>query len=76
MTIYRDFEIRPSLVSYHPGTDWTYSHVDYDGAEDAFDNRCGYAASEAACRAEIDDWYADQDEADEAASEALGAEDW
>lgn len=34
--------------------DWHYYHNDFDGAEDSGDNRCGSAASEEACRAEVD----------------------
>ena len=53
-TTYRGYRISPSLVSYMPSSDWCFAHEDYDGAPDGGDNRCGYAASPEACRAEID----------------------
>lgn len=58
---YRGFDIYPSLVSYHPKTDYTYTHQDYDGAPDAYDNRAGFCGSPEECRAEIDEWYLDQE---------------
>ena len=65
---YRDFKIRPSLVSYMAATDWTYTHKDYDPtpvyADDGpSDNRCGYAGSIEAAKAEIDEWYSEQEAA-------------
>lgn len=36
--------------------DWHFAHVDFDGAPDANDNRCGHAASLEAAKAEIDAW--------------------
>lgn len=39
--------------------DWTYVHDDYDGAEDSGDRRCGYAGSIEECKADIDEWEAD-----------------
>ena len=48
-------------ISYDPPPvpgrqfDWQYVHKDYDGAEDAGDNRAGSAASWDACLSEIDD---------------------
>ena len=36
---------------------WTYCHDDYDGAADSGDHRYGYAATEAACKAEIDERF-------------------
>lgn len=44
--------------------DWEATHPDYDGAEDANDNRCLHAGSRAAIQAEIDEWYADNEEYD------------
>ena len=35
--------------------DWHYVHKDFDGAPDANDNRCGSAASFAACLNECDE---------------------
>jgi hypothetical protein len=65
---YRDFEIRPSLVSYMPQSDWTYTHKDYDPtpvyADDGpSDNRCGYAGSVEEAKAEIDEFYSEQEAA-------------
>lgn len=34
---------------------YCYVHDDYDGAEDANDNRCGFAPTIEACKAEIDE---------------------
>lgn len=34
--------------------DWQFVHVDYDGAEDALDFRCGSAENIEACKSEID----------------------
>ena len=42
--------------------DWHFVHDDYDGAEDANDNRHGHAASVEECKAEIDDWHEEQGE--------------
>lgn len=39
--------------------DWQFHHDDYDGAEDSRDPRCGFAASEAECREQID-WIEDE----------------
>lgn len=39
---------------------YTYCHDDYDGAPDANDGRCGYAASIEACKVEIDEEYYDE----------------
>ena len=40
--------------------DWHFVHRDFDGAEDAGDNRCGSAPSEQECRDEIDALEDDQ----------------
>lgn len=37
------------------GNDWHYVHDDYDGAEDAGDNRAGSEATLEACKTEIDE---------------------
>jgi|GEM_PF-2848143 len=37
-----------------------YHHQDWDGAEDAFDVRCGYAASVEDAKRAIDDFEAEQ----------------
>jgi hypothetical protein len=60
-TVYREFHIGRSMVSYMPSTDWHYAHDDYDGAEDANDTRCGYAPSLEAAKSDIDEWWFDQE---------------
>ena len=53
---YRDYKIEPCtepVMSDH--YDWQFCHVDYDGAPDAMDNRCGYEDSVALCMVEIDE---------------------
>jgi len=50
---YRNYRIY--LNDYGPYTcTYTYAHDSYDGAEDAYDNRCGYGATIEECKAEID----------------------
>jgi hypothetical protein len=39
------------------GDEWTYSHDDWDGAEDSGDDRIGHASTVEACKAEIDERY-------------------
>lgn len=56
---YREFHIFPSSVSYMRSTDWSYSHDDYDGADDSNDNRCGHGASIEECKREIDLYWED-----------------
>lgn len=53
---YRDYLIRhnPKPVA-SSRYDYDFAHVDYDGAPDAKDNRCGCAASVAEAKQEIDD---------------------
>ncbi len=34
--------------------DWQWSHEDFDGAPDAYDNRCGTSASLEQAKADID----------------------
>ena len=38
----------------HDGRTWEYAHTDYDESADAFDSRCGYAASVDAAKRAID----------------------
>lgn len=45
-------------VTYDYGTPIAFSHDDFDGAPDANDNRCGYAASVEEAKAEIDEMEA------------------
>lgn len=40
--------------------DWSATHPDYDGAEDANDNRHVAASTREAVMAEIDAWFAEQ----------------
>jgi hypothetical protein len=58
--VYREFHIGRSMVSYMPATDWCYVHDDYDGADDANDDRCGHAPSVEAAKSEIDEWWFEQ----------------
>lgn len=50
---YRGYRIEydPKPIPASCGVDWSFVHQDYDGPED---RRCGCAASESACREEID----------------------
>jgi hypothetical protein len=41
------------------GNDWHYVHDDYDGAEDAGDNRAGSETTLEACKIEIDERFFD-----------------
>lgn len=52
-TVYRDYIISPG--SFGPGDRFSFAHDDYDGAEDAFDHRCGYGATVEDCKAQIDE---------------------
>lgn len=51
---YRNFWIGIASVSYSSQFDYWWQHEDFDGEGDS---RCGYAASIEACKAEIDNWY-------------------
>lgn len=54
---YGKWWIYPNDFTAHPEAwrvAWSFVHDDFDGAEDAGDHRCGYAATVEACRAEID----------------------
>lgn len=60
--LYRNFEIRPSMVSYSKEHDFTWSHIDYDPTPEhsydgPSDNRIGTAASVTECKRQIDEWY-------------------
>lgn len=60
-TYYRGFTITHDVLPIpYRGGDWQYVHDDYDGAEDAHDNRYGHAASLEACKAEIDELLEDE----------------
>lgn len=51
---YRGYTIRPNDCNIDARCDWVFAHDDYDGAEDSGDHRCGWGASIAECRREID----------------------
>lgn len=53
---YRGFRIYKSWSGF---VNWEYVHDDYDGAEDARDNRCGYGQTIDECKAEIDECWPD-----------------
>ena len=38
----------------HPQCEYEFVHDDYDGADDANDNRCGYGKTVEECKQEID----------------------
>lgn len=63
MSTYRDF-----IISFNPppipvrDCDWHAVHKDYDGTEDGNDHRYFHSRSEADCKAQIDDWHAEQAE--------------
>ena len=64
-TAYRDWHIDfdpPPIPTRN--CDWQFWHDDFDGAEDANDNRCGYAASLEEAKAEIDLWYDEREMTD------------
>lgn len=52
---YKDYQIvyRPKQIPTND-YDYDYGHDDYDGAPDAFDNRCGCCGSIEQCKKEID----------------------
>lgn len=54
-SVYRGFEIWHMRTSVPPTEgDWEFSHVDYDGAEDANDDRLGSGCSVDDCKSQID----------------------
>lgn len=58
---YRDFRIyyEPPPIPVRD-CDWHWVHEDYDGAEDANDNRYGHASSLEAAKSAIDEWHFDR----------------
>lgn len=52
--------------------DWQATHPDYDGAEDAEDNRICVGGSRAEVQAEIDEWIADNETCPRNASARAG----
>jgi hypothetical protein len=52
---YRGYRIYRSDYVPMAGTEFSFVHEDYDGAEDSNDNRHGYAANVEAAKAEIDE---------------------
>lgn len=56
---YRGFRIY--YAPFVMGHDWSYQHDDYDGAEDAGDNRAGTEADLEACKDAIDDRFFDDE---------------
>lgn len=54
------------LIDYNPppipvrNCDWQFWHKDFDGAEDAGDNRCGHSSTLIDCMNEIDDYEDDR----------------
>lgn len=62
-TIYRQYEITldPKPVPSHIAGDYSFVHMDYDGAPDGNDNRCGDAQSIADAKAQIDEQIADRE---------------
>ncbi len=49
-----DYKITPATNGDAEHFAWQFCHVDYDGAPDAYDNRCGLAQTPDECRDEID----------------------
>jgi hypothetical protein len=56
---YRRYSIRYDRKPLSGFGDWTFSHVDYDGAPDGGDHRVGYGETVKDCREEIDAQYED-----------------
>jgi hypothetical protein len=52
---YRGYRIYPSDYVPMKGTEFSFTHEDYDGAEDANDNRGGHAGSIEDAKAQIDE---------------------
>lgn len=61
---YRDFEIT-TLPAYARQFRYQYEHKDFDGAPDAGDMRYGSCETIEQCIEAIDEWYEDQELADE-----------
>lgn len=61
-TTYRKFKIRFDNPPIPVRTmDWCGVHDDYDGAPDSNDNRVFYGATAEEVKAEIDEWYLEQE---------------
>jgi hypothetical protein len=62
-TVYRQYEITldPKPVPSHIAGDYSFVHMDYDGAPDGNDNRCGCAQSIADAKQQIDEQIADRE---------------
>lgn len=73
---YRDFIIKhdPPPIGWRT-MDWQWEHVDYDGApvdsesNNGGDKRCGCSESLEAAKADIDEWYEEQESAEKAEME-------
>jgi hypothetical protein len=63
-TVYRKYEILldPKPVPSHIAGDYSFSHIDYDGAPDSNDRRCGVAQSIADAKVQIDKQIADSEQ--------------
>lgn len=67
------YDYRGFVISYDPPPipirtmDWHYTHENYDGAPDAYDDRHGHCASLEECKAEIDREFFVDGEEEEAA---------
>ncbi len=64
--LYRNYEIYYDRKPVPPSLfgDWSFAHVDFDGAPDGpdtgcSDHRCGYGRTIEECKAEIDAQYED-----------------
>lgn len=62
-TVYRQYEITldPKPVPSHIAGDYSFVHMDYDGAPDGNDNRCGCAQSIADAKQQIDEQIEDRE---------------
>jgi len=62
-TVYRKYEITldPKPVPSHIAGDYSFVHMDYDGAPDGNDNRCGCAQSIADAKQQIDEQIEDRE---------------
>lgn len=64
--LYRNF-----IITYEPppipvrSMDWQWAHEDYDGAPDSYDGRFGYSISLREAKADIDNWYEEQEKEQE-----------
>jgi hypothetical protein len=59
---YRGWNINLGVLDLGHQFAFEYAHDDYDGAEDAFDSRCGYAASVEDAKRAIDAYENDEEE--------------